>query len=246
MVTINMLILKHLKYENSRSVIDIVLDKEMSVIDGIFTTDLEHQFQKVTGEKNTYRLESTPGDLMVLDLMKCMRKRQWMLMTSHSFMHLSLDKTMESHFYFERILTPNSSSSSSATGANPSVSELLSSYRTRPLNENEFVLEEEKTSYINSRISSHFGTTNSKLPGFTGMSSGGNNASSSSKSKEDPSAKPMPSPEVMAFILDKSATQSGPYGFAKRQTLLTAQHPRLKREANGTYYTDCFDLALIT
>ena len=220
--TINMLILKHFKQETTKSIIDIVLDREMTHIEGILSDEFERQFQKVYNEKNTYRMDSTPGDLMVLDLMKCLRKRHWILMTSHSFVHLSLDKTMETHFYFERILNPNNTN-----GNHSDILPLSQLYRSKPFHESD-MLEEEKSSYINSRINAHFGTSGSKIPGISGMNN---------KPREEAFAsKPMPAPEVMALILDKSSTQSRPYGFAKRQTLLTAQHPRLRREANGKIF----------
>lgn len=110
MVQANMLIVKHIK-QDVKSTIDVILDKDLTVIEGIFQEDLDKKFSKVTGEKHSYRLDQSHmiqqnGDLTILELMKCLRKKHWLLMTSHSFMHLSLEKTMESHFYFERILDP--------------------------------------------------------------------------------------------------------------------------------------------
>ncbi len=105
-----MLILKHIK-QDVKSTIDLVLDKELTAEEGIFQEELDNKFMK-GNEKHTFRLEHQQmivqnGDITILELMKCLRKKHWLLMTSHSFMHLSLEKTMESHFYFERILDPN-------------------------------------------------------------------------------------------------------------------------------------------
>lgn len=106
MATINMLVIKHMKQESVRSVIDVVIDKEINNLNGIVPEELEKLFRPLPHHKNTFRLETEPGDLLVLELMKSMRRKQWQLMTSHSFVHLSIEKIMESHFYFERIINP--------------------------------------------------------------------------------------------------------------------------------------------
>lgn len=115
-----MIILKHIK-QDVKSMIDLVLDKDLTVVDGIFQEDLDKKFVKITSEKHSFRIEQHQlihqnGDLTMLELMKCLRKKHWLLMTSHSFMHLTLEKTLESHFYFERIIDPNPQHQPMSTG----------------------------------------------------------------------------------------------------------------------------------
>lgn len=103
-----------MKQESVRSVIDVVVDKEITTLSGIVPEEMEKHFRQVGHQKNTYRMETEPGDLLVLELMKSIRKKQWQLMTSHSFVHLSIEKIMESHFYFERVVNPFPSTPPSA------------------------------------------------------------------------------------------------------------------------------------
>jgi hypothetical protein len=110
--TLQVLLLKHVKYD-ARSTIDAVVDKDTASLESLFTEDIEKRFARVLQERNTFRLEQGQmllgsGDVTTLELIGTLRKQHWLLLASHSFQHLSSEKTIETHFYFER---PSSSTS---------------------------------------------------------------------------------------------------------------------------------------
>jgi hypothetical protein len=180
MASISLIVLKHFKQEVGRSTIDLCLDKETPGLLAVLPVDIEKNFYQKFGEKNTFRAESDQTDLLILDIIKYLRINSWNILTSNSFVHLSLEKTVESHFYFEKLIFRESDNDS-----------------IRAFN-----------SYLQSQVSEY-----EKLKmGMTRQDSA-DGFESKGKSRIE---KPSPTPEVMAMILEKSSTPSGPYSFAKK------------------------------
>lgn len=193
MAPMNMLIVKHLKHENNRSVIEIVIDREMTNLHGVLPETMEKLFLVAQGHKNTYRYETSPGDLVILDILKVLRKAHWALMTSHSFVHLSIEKTVESHFYFEK----------------PSPKELEIMQQQQYL---QMQMQNKFSNHANPNLNFH----------PLGHEFKSDEVIESLRSDSGDGTKNKMSAEVTSLLYDKSAQgNSGPYGFAKRQSYLT-------------------------
>lgn len=185
-----MIIIKHFKQEVGRSVLDLCLDKDIPGLLSVFPVEVEKSFYEKFGEKNLFRCESDQTELLLLDVMKHLRLNKWNMLTSTSFAHLTLEKTVESHFYFEKAAKPESDTETMQAFATYLRSQLM-----------DFEGSRNRNGYRSSPGEAGFHTPSGKVvPPIS------------------PRSRPTAPPEVMALLLDKSSQQSGPYAFAKRSS----------------------------
>jgi hypothetical protein len=78
----------------------------MAGLSDVFPSELSKLFYDSFDEKNAFKAESDNSQSMLLEVLKNLRINQWNLITSHSFAHMSMEKTVETHFYFEKTNAP--------------------------------------------------------------------------------------------------------------------------------------------
>lgn len=202
--SINMIVIKHFKQEVGRSVLDLCLDKELPNLLAILPIDLEKCFYPKFGDKNLFRSESDQTESLLLDVMKHLRLNKWNLLTSNSFAHLSLEKTVESHFYFEKV-----TKSTIVTSKSTEDEEVIDDGRMKSFTA---FLRHQFNEYENAKAR---GGIRTQFSYDTDQNSSPHQPKYGSPmaSSQKPNSIP---PEVVALIFEKTSQQSGPYAFAKR------------------------------
>eukprot|EP01040_Poterioochromonas_malhamensis_P018276 gene18276-21301_t len=200
-----MIVIKHFKQEVGRSVLDICLDKELPNLLAVLPLETEKLFYPKFGEKNLFRSESDHTETLLLDVMKHLRTNKWNLLTSNSFAHLSLEKTVESHFYFERVTkVPGTPGSLEHTDDDQVDDEKMKAFTS--FLRHQFQEYERTKGQVDRR---QFSQDPDHPHTYGSPSHAKNGVATAAKPTTVP-------PEVLALILEKTTQPSGPYAFAKR------------------------------
>ena len=222
-VIIVMLNIVHIKTDVSSS-IDIILDRKIKNLDGIVQEHLRPKF-KAYNEKNKYVLENDFSQVLIMDVLKGLREFGWKMLTSNAFMHFASEKMIETSFYFEKYFAEGSASLLNGTNA---LQPLLNYYvHSHPQ------YEETVESTTRTPLLRQVGGS-----GRSSSSSGGGGSSVSARYRSPPhidaaAAELPPNPDVISprlasLIMEKNASQGGPYGFMRRQSHLGGmRHCRL-------------------
>ena len=108
----SVLILKHLRCETSSSV-EIQLDRRTKSLSGVFSENITNRCSYKPA-KNLYYIQDDYSQYLIMDMLLDLRKNRWDLLTSNAFMHNSGTRNIvETTFYYERdieIITNSSTS----------------------------------------------------------------------------------------------------------------------------------------
>jgi hypothetical protein len=200
-LTIVMINVVHIKTDVSSSV-DIILDRKIKSLDGIVHESLRNKF-KAHNEKNKYYVENDFTQILIMEILKGLREYGWKLLTSNAFMHFASEKVIETSFYFEKYFNDVSSSKGSVNHVQPLLNYYAATARQPGIDDDQ----------------EYVPATRAK-PRSEGFQSP-NGDENSNEGKDAFTV----SPKLTSLILDKTAPQTGPYNFMRRQTMNNGNCP---------------------